>query len=36
MGSLQIRAYVTNDIDRKFGFVSKIEKFLATGVNPGS
>jgi predicted ester cyclase len=32
----EIRAYVTNDIDRKFGFVSKIEEFLAAGNVPGS
>jgi hypothetical protein len=27
----EIRAYATNEIDRKFRFVSKIEEFLATG-----
>ena len=27
----EIRAYVTNEIDRKFGFVAKIEEFLANG-----
>lgn len=32
----EIRAYVTNEIDRKFGFVSKIEQFLSTGNAPGS
>ena len=32
----EIRAYVTNDIDRKFRFVSKIEEFLAAGNAPGS
>ena len=32
----EIRAYVTNEIDRKFRFVSKIEEFLATGNAPGS
>ncbi|BCO56961.1 hypothetical protein MINTM005_22050 [Mycobacterium intracellulare] len=32
----EIRAYVTNDIDRKFRFVSKIEEFLATGNALGS
>ena len=30
----EIRAYVTNDIDRKFRFVSKIQEFLATGNAP--
>jgi hypothetical protein len=32
----EIRAYVTNEIHRKFGFVPKIEGFLATGNVPGS
>jgi ketosteroid isomerase-like protein len=32
----EIRAYVTNEIDRKFGFVSKIEEFLAAGNAPAS
>jgi predicted ester cyclase len=32
----EIRAYVTNEIDRKFSFVAKIEEFLATGNAPGS
>jgi hypothetical protein len=26
----EIRAYVTNEIDRKFSFVAKIEEFFAT------
>jgi ketosteroid isomerase-like protein len=32
----EIRAYVTNEIDRKYSFISKIEEFLATGGTPGS
>jgi hypothetical protein len=32
----EIRAYVTNELDRKYGFVSKIEEFLATGNTPRS
>jgi len=32
----EIRAYVTNELDRKYGFVAKIEEFLATGNAPGS
>jgi predicted ester cyclase len=31
----EIRAYVTNEIDRKFSFVAKIEEFLATEIAPG-
>ncbi|WP_330254101.1 ester cyclase [Nocardia sp. NBC_00565] len=30
----EIRAYVTNELDRKFRFVSKIEEFLSTGNAP--
>lgn len=30
----QIRAYVTNELDRKYGFVAKIEEFLTTGSAP--
>lgn len=32
----EIRGYVTNEINRKYGFISKIEEFLATGNAPGS
>jgi ketosteroid isomerase-like protein len=32
----EIRAYVTNEIDRKYSFISKIGEFLATGSTPGS
>ena len=32
----EIRAYVTNEIDRKFGFVAKIEEFFATEIGPGN
>jgi hypothetical protein len=32
----EIRAYVTNDIDRKFSFVAKIEEFFAAGSEPAS
>ena len=32
----QIRAYVTNELDRKYHFVSKIEQFLASGNAPES
>jgi predicted ester cyclase len=31
----EIRAYVTNEIERKFNFVAKIEEFLTTGNAPG-
>ena len=31
----EIRAYVTNEIHRKFAFVPKIEEFLAADNNPG-
>ena len=30
----EIRAYVTNEIDRKFSFVAKIEEHLATASAP--
>jgi predicted ester cyclase len=32
----EIRAYVTNEIDRKFNFVAKIEEFFAAGSEPES
>jgi ketosteroid isomerase-like protein len=32
----EIRAYVTNEIERRYSFISKIEEFLATDSAPGS
>ena len=32
----EIRAYVTNEIHRKYNFIPKIEEFLATGSAPAS